>query len=110
MNCFLICLQKFTELPTVYAALKHVALKCLDNIRFDSDARSVFKTPRVQEALNDVMVLTITALEYIAKYYSKGRLSAYTVVTSMMTCSFTIRASHLERRRGEGPDGKAARE
>ena len=59
----------------MYTALKDVALECLDNVRFDGDARNVFMTPRVQEALNDVMALTIKALEYIAVYYSKGKLS-----------------------------------
>ena len=81
----------------MYAALKHVALKCLDNIRFDSDARSVFKTPRVQEALNDVMVLTIRALEYIAIYYSKGKLSECIPMGSMKALLSTIRTPHLER-------------
>ena len=94
-------------MPTVYTTLKNVALKCLGNIRFDMDARKVFATPRVREVLNDVMAHTIKALECIAIYYSKGKLSECIVMTSVMVCLCTIRASHLECRRGEEPDGGA---
>ena len=109
MDCFLIRLQKFNELPTVYAALKHVGLTCLDNIRFDADARSVFKTHRVHEALNNVMGLSIRALEYISEYYSKGKLSECIRMASVIARSSTIRALHLEHRRSEEPDGEASR-
>ena len=98
MGCYLNHLQKFTELPKLYATLKDVALKCLGSIKFDADARDVFTTPRVREALNDVMDLTISALEYIAIYYSKGKISECTHITSGIACLSTVRASYFERR------------
>ena len=90
MDYSLKCLQRCAELPKEYASLKDVALKCIYNVRFDGDARDVFKTPRVQEALNDVMTLTIKALECIAIYYSKSKLSKCMLVISMMDYSFAI--------------------
>ena len=46
-------------MPAEYASLKDVALKCMYNVRFDEDASNVFKTPRVQEALEEVMTFSI---------------------------------------------------
>ena len=105
MEFFLNHFQKFTELPKLYETLKDVALVCLDNIRFDADARKVFTTPRVREALNDAMVHSIKALECITIHLSKGTLSECIVLTSATMCSPTIRASRFERRGGEEPDG-----
>ena len=110
MDCFLNYLQKFTELPAVYATLKDVALKCLDNIRFDVYARKVFTTGRVWEVLNDVMALTIKALECISIHYSRAKFCESISVASVVMCSSIISTSRLERRRGEGADGEAARE
>ena len=77
-------------MPAEYASLKDVALKCMYNVRFDEDASNVFKTPRVQEALDEVMTLSIKALECITRYYSKNKLSKRTFMMSMIFYSFGI--------------------
>ena len=71
-------------MPAEYASLKDVALKCMYNVRFDEDASNVFKTPRVREALDEVMTLSIKALECIAVYYSKNKLSKYMLMMSIV--------------------------
>ena len=84
------CLQRCAKLPTEYASLKDVALKCLHNVKFDEDASHVFKTLRVREALDEVMTLTIEALECITIYYSKNKLSKRMFMMSMISYSFGI--------------------
>ena len=77
-------------MSTEYESLKDVALKCMGNIKFDGDANNVFKTPRVQEALGEVMTLTIKALERITKYYSKNKISECRFMAFVIFCSFEI--------------------
>ena len=90
MGYSLNCLQRCAEMSTEYASLRDVALKCMRNVRFDEDASKVFKTPRVQEALDEVMTLTINALECITIYYSKNKLSKCAFMMSMVFYSFGI--------------------
>ena len=52
-------------------ALKEVALECIQHIRFDEDARSVFDSERVRAQLGLVMDLVIRALGLISRYFSK---------------------------------------
>ena len=58
-------------------ALKEVALECIQHIRFDEDARSVFDSERVRAQLGLVMDLVIKALGLISRYFSKQYLSTF---------------------------------
>ena len=58
-------------------ALKEVALECIQHIRFDEDARSVFDSERVRAQLGLVMDLVIRALGLISRYFSKPYLSTF---------------------------------
>ena len=77
-------------MSTEYTSLREVALKCIDNVKFDGDASHVFETPRVQEALAEMMTLTIEALECISSYYSINKLSKRTFMMSMVFYSFEM--------------------
>lgn len=64
-----------TDVSALYFTLRDAALDCMDHVRFDEDASKVFKTRRVQEALESAMKMTIKVLELISQYYSKPMIS-----------------------------------
>ena len=59
-----------------YERLKLAALDCIKSVRFDQDARTVFRTGRVRNVLDSVMSSTMNVLELIALYYSQSFFSA----------------------------------
>ena len=77
-------------MPAAYTSLKDAALECIDNVKFDEDARKVFKTARVQEALDVVMALTIKTLEYISSYLSKSKLGEHILVLPVALYSLSL--------------------
>ena len=84
-------------------------MSCLGNVKFEGDARNVFGTQRVHDALDEVMARTIETLEYISKYYSKRRLGKYILMMLVMFIHSEFRTFCLESRQGQGPDGETAR-
>ena len=67
-------------MPGVYKRLKDAVLDCIKHVRFDRDARSVFKTERVQNVLDSVMSMIMRALELITQYYSQSFFSESSLV------------------------------
>ena len=73
----LIRTQRVNNVPAAYVELRGVALDCIQHIRFDEDARSVFETERVRRQLKCVMDLVIEVLEMISRYLAKSIISAF---------------------------------
>lgn len=57
----------------IYERLSEVTLDCIQQVRFDEDARKVFTTKAVQDSLRSIQDSVIRALELISAYYSKPR-------------------------------------
>ena len=68
--------QGVAKMPEAYDRLKITALDCIGHVRFDQDARTVFKTARVRNVLDSVMSTIMATLELITQYYSQAVFSA----------------------------------
>ena len=63
--------QSVSNVPAIYTELKSVALDCIQDIRFDDEARTTFASETVRRVLDGLMDSILEALELISSYYSQ---------------------------------------
>ena len=63
-------------IPGVYLELKTMALRCLQDLKIDQQARTIFSTAFARGAMDDLLLAVIEALELISACYSKSPLGS----------------------------------
>ena len=72
--------QWINGIPMAYMTLREASLECIQHVRFDEDAKSVFETERVRTQLEIVMGLVIKTLELVAQYFAKPMISTLSLL------------------------------